>query len=69
MFWFARASVDAMWQPDAMWLLLWVLQAGGHFIGTIPDGKRVLWHLAGRRVYDSPMLRLEKRWEVRAVAQ
>jgi hypothetical protein len=52
-----------------MWLLLWVLQAGGHFIGTIPDGKRVLWHLAGRRVYDSPMLRLEKRWEVRAVAQ
>ncbi|MEW5310554.1 MAG: hypothetical protein WDW38_002342 [Sanguina aurantia] len=38
------------------------LKNGGFFINTIPDGKRVLFNLKDRAAYDSPCLKLEKRW-------
>ncbi len=45
------------------WRLL--QSAGGVFIGTIPDGKRILWHLGGKAQFNTKHLKLEKRWEVR----
>lgn len=36
-------------------------------MGTIPCGKRVLQLLRGQDVFESKMLRLEKRWQVGSV--
>eukprot|EP00887_Chlorella_sp_A99_P001412 scaffold8.g1412.t1 len=39
------------------------LADGGYFIGTVPDGKRVNECIARTRTFESPMLRVEARWE------
>lgn len=44
--------------------LLCACRPGGYLIATLPDGKRIVDALAGDQVYESPMLRLEQRWEV-----
>lgn len=43
--------------------------AGGYFIGTIPDAKRVLWHMGPHGRTDTPMLKLAAKWEVRRGAR
>lgn len=45
------------------------LPAGGYFIGTIPDAKRVLFHMGERGRMISPMLKLKKDWPVRRSLQ
>uniref|UniRef100_A0A7S3VKL6 mRNA (guanine-N(7))-methyltransferase n=1 Tax=Dunaliella tertiolecta TaxID=3047 RepID=A0A7S3VKL6_DUNTE len=39
------------------------LAPGGYFIGTIPDAKRVLWHMGDAGRMNSPMLKLQKDWK------
>ena len=39
------------------------LKPGGYFIGTVPDGKRINECIRGGRRYDSPLLKIEARWE------
>lgn len=39
------------------------LKDGGYFIGTVPDGKRINECIRSSKVYNSPMLKIEARWE------
>lgn len=39
------------------------LDEGGHFFGTIPDGKQILNVLQGQNLYDSGMLRVRRTWK------
>jgi mRNA (guanine-N7-)-methyltransferase len=39
------------------------LKDGGYFIGTVPDGKRINECIRSRKVYSSPMLKIEARWK------
>lgn len=39
------------------------LRPGGYFIGTVPDGKRINECIRSRRVFESPMLRIEAKWQ------
>jgi hypothetical protein len=38
--------------------------AGGYFIGTVPDGRRIMAHLQAAPVLDEPLLKLQRKWEV-----
>lgn len=38
------------------------LDEGGHFFGTIPDGKQILNVLRGQDLYDSNLLRVRRTW-------
>lgn len=38
---------------------------GGYFIGTVPDGKRIMAHLAASEVLDEPLLKLTRKWQAR----
>ncbi len=39
------------------------LKDGGYFIGTVPDGKRINECIKSSKMYNSPMLKIEARWE------
>ncbi|KAI8466031.1 MAG: mRNA capping enzyme-domain-containing protein [Monoraphidium minutum] len=39
------------------------LKSGGYFLGTVPDGKRIMAHLQAAAVLDQPLLKLTRKWE------
>jgi len=39
------------------------LRPGGYFVGTVPDGKRINECIRSARTFQSPMLRIEARWQ------
>ena len=39
------------------------LKDGGYFVGTVPDGKRINQCIRSAKTFNSPMLKIEARWE------